>query len=344
MEKGKDSLWIHAASVGEFNTLKPLLKRLYPYYHIVLTYFSFRARSYLENQRGYFHELHRLPFDLPPFVKGFEDRIKPKAILIMERELWPSLLLFTKAPKIWLNAYSKGGFWERWLAKSFSLIITKEEAFAERFRSYGCKRVVACGNLKFALEEPKRVSLNCKKSKLLIAGSTHQGEELLIKKVYERLKEELPHLKLVLAPRHIKRCSEVVEIFKGYKVSLRSKEEKNWEVLVVDTLGELFSLYEYGDIAFVGGTFVKAGGHNLLEPAYFGKPVVFGPYTQKVEDLKDFLEKKGLGFQVRDEEDLYRVLYKLLTEEKKEKGFNLKDYGDKVLNCYFYYLGELLPL
>ncbi|MFN3599383.1 MAG: 3-deoxy-D-manno-octulosonic acid transferase [Aquificaceae bacterium] len=342
MEKEKDSLWVHTASVGEFNTLKPLLKRLYPYYHIVLTYFSLRAKGYLESQKGYFHELHKLPPDLPPFVKSFENKIKPRAILVMERELWPSLLLFTRAPKIWLNAYVKGGFLERWLAKSFSLIITKEEAFVERFRSYGCKRVVACGNLKFALEEPKRISLNYKKSKLIVAGSTHQGEEVLIKRVYEKLKKDFTNLRLIIAPRHVKRCHEVAEIFKDYKASLRSKEEESWEVLVVDTLGELFSLYEYADVALVGGTFARVGGHNLLEPAYFGKPVVFGPYTQKVEDLKDFLQKKGLGFQVKDEEELYKVFYKLLTEETEDRNFNLKYYGENILNCYLSHLMEMV--
>lgn len=330
--------------MGEFNTAKPLLKRLYERYHIVLTYFSFRAKDYLRVQqgKGYFHELYRLPLDLPPLVRSFEKRIRPKAILIMERELWPSLLLFTKAPKVWLNAYSKGGFFERWLSKSFSLIIAKEESFAERFRSYGCKNVLSCGNLKFLLEDPPAVLINLKPAKLIVAGSTHRGEELLVKKVYERLKETFPDLKLIVAPRHISRYPQVMETFKEYQAVLRSRGKEDWDVLVVDTLGELFSLYAYGDIALVGGTFVPVGGHNLLEPAYFGKPVVYGPYTHKVEDLKDLLQRIGLGFEAKGEDDLYEILYRLLSEEASKRVFNLREYAENIFACYLSTIEELL--
>lgn len=344
MEREKDSLWIHTASVGEFNTIKPILKRLYPKYRIVLTYFSYRAKEYLRAQKGkgYFHELYRLPIDLPPFVKAFENRIKPKAIFIMERELWPSLLSFTKAPKVWLNAYSKGGFLERWLSKKFSLIITKGEESASRFSLYGCKRVISCGNLKLVLEEPPYVELKVYSSRLIVAGSTHKGEEVLIKRVFDRLREKFKDLKLIIAPRHISRSKEVAEIFLDYKVSFRSRELPHWDVLVVDTLGELFSLYAYGEVAFVGGTFVSVGGHNLLEPVYFGKPVLYGPHTQKVKDLKEFLERMGLGFEVKDEEGLYLKLYKILTEGYPKGSFDLKSYAKDILNCYLTTLEDLI--
>ncbi len=344
MEKGKDSLWVHVASVGEFNTIRPILKRLFPRYQIILTYFSYRAKEYLNLQRdkGYFHELHRLPIDLPPFMKVFENRIKPKAILIMERELWPSLLSFTKAPKIWLNAYSKGGFWEKWLSKKFSLIVTKDKISADRFLSYGCKKVIFCGNLKFVLEDPPRVELKVEASKLIVAGSTHEGEEILIKKAFDKLRENFKDLKLLIAPRHISRSREVAKIFEGYRVSFRSNELPEWDVLVVDKLGELFSLYAYGTVAFVGGTLIPIGGHNLLEPAYFGKPVLYGPYTHKVRDLKEFLEEKGLGFEVKDEKDLYAKLYAILSGEIKGIPFDFKGYAKDLLECYLSAIDEAL--
>ncbi len=344
MERGKGRLWFHTASVGEFNTAKPLLKRLYMDYHITLTYFSPRAKKYLQSQegKGYFHELYRLPLDFPPFVKSFEKSIKPSAILIMERELWPFLLLSTTAPKVWLNAYAKGGLLEKLLSKRFSLILVREERDAGKFRSYGISDVFACGNLKFVLEEPPPVELRSETSKLLVAGSTHPGEEEVIKRVYERLLKELKEVKLLIAPRHISRAMEVLRLFQDLGASLRSKEEEGWNVLVLDTLGELFSLYRYAKVSFVGGTLVPVGGHNLLEPAYFGKPVLYGPYTHKVGELMAFLEEMGLGFCVRNEEELYKTILKLLTEEHTEKHNALKEHAHRVLECYLFHINSFL--
>ena len=344
MERGTGRLWFHTASVGEFNTATPLLKRLYKDHHITLTYFSPRAKRYLQSQedKGYFHELYRLPLDFPPFVKSFEERIRPSAILIMERELWPFLLLSTKAPKVWLNAYTKGGLLERLLSKRFSLILAREERDAEKFRSYGISEVFACGNLKFVLEEPPPVEIKLETSKLLVAGSTHPGEEEVIKRVYERLVKELKEVKLLIAPRHISRATEVLRLFQNLGASLRSKEEEGWNVLVLDTLGELFSLYRYAKVSFVGGTLVPVGGHNLLEPAYFGKPVLYGPYTHKVGELRAFLEKIGLGFCVRDEEELYKTALELLGEEDTKKHTTLKEHAQKVLECYMFHLNSFL--
>ncbi len=344
MERGKGRLWFHTASVGEFNTARPLLKRLYRDYHITLTYFSPRAKRYLQTQidKGYFHELYRLPPDLPFVVRRFENKIKADAILIMERELWPFLLLSTKVPKVWLNTYAKGGLLERLLSNRFSLILAREEKDAEKFRSYGLSQVFVCGNLKFVLEEPPSVELKLRSSRLFVAGSTHPGEEEVIKRVYERLIKELKEVKLLIAPRHISRATEVLRLFQDLGACLRSKEEEGWNVLVLDTLGELFSLYRYAKVSFVGGTLVPVGGHNLLEPAYFGKPVLYGPYTHKVGELRAFLEKIGLGFCVRDEKELYKTVLRLFTKEDTEKHTTLKEHGEKVLECYLFHLNAFL--
>ncbi|MCX8077015.1 MAG: 3-deoxy-D-manno-octulosonic acid transferase [Aquificaceae bacterium] len=343
-EKGR--LWFHVASVGEFNTAKPLLKRLYPTYHITLTYFSFRAKEYLSSQRGkgYFHQLYRVPPDLPPWVLSFEKRVNPDLILVMERELWPSLLLFTKKPKIWINAYAKGGLFERLLSKRLSLIIAREDTDAEAFRAYGCGEVHACGNLKFVLERPPTVELDIQNELIIVAGSTHEGEEELLRDVFDRVKREFKNLKLIVAPRHLSRVKEVATLFEGFKVSFRKGGDSDWDVLIVDTLGELFSLYAFGKATVVGGTFVPVGGHNLLEPAYFGKPVLYGPYTHKVEDLRRFLEQKGLGFCVKDKEELYQSLRGILTKDESQEVFSLKAYSQKVLDCYLSHLRKWLEV
>jgi 3-deoxy-D-manno-octulosonic-acid transferase len=342
VESAKGSLWFHVASVGEFNTAKPILKWLQKRYKIVLTYFSPRAKEYISKQEGYYHSLERLPLDLPTTIRSFERRIEPLAIMVMERELWPSLLLFTRSPKVWLNAYSRGGLRERLLSKRFELILTKGQKDRERLLSYGCRHVAVCGNLKFVLEEPPPTGLRLSPSKVILAGSTHPGEEELLRWVFTRLREEFKDLRLIVAPRHTARAMEVFQIFEGFRRSLRSKEEEDWDILVVDTLGELFSIYRHATVAFVGGTFVPVGGHNILEPAYFGKPVVYGPYTQKVEDMREFLEDANLGFQVKDGEELYRTLKALLKEKKSCISHNLKEYSERIMSCYLAHLEGFL--
>jgi len=341
VESEKGRLWVHTASVGEFNTLKPLLGELKKDFYIVLTYFSFRAKAYLVSQKAYYDELYRLPIDTPFHVRSFERKVKPKAILIMERELWPFLLTFTRAPKVWINAYAKGGLLERLLSKSFDLIMARTQEDAERFKSYGSAKVVVCGNLKLSLQEPPPLELKVPESLLIVAGSTHPGEEELLLYAYRELRKEFKDLRLIVAPRHISRSQEVLRLFGEFKSILRTSQKEDWEVMVLDTLGELFSVYRYASVAFVGGTFVKVGGHNLLEPAYFSKPVLYGPYTQKVKDLKDFVESVGLGFEVGSSKELTDRLRELLKNPPKAT-IDIKGYASKVRACYLENLKEFL--
>ncbi len=339
--KGKPILWFHCASVGEFNTARPIIRAFRKDYSILLTYFSPRAEDYLRRQENYYDLLHPLPLDLPPLVKSFERTVNPKALIILERELWYSLIKFTKTKKALINAYSKGGFMERCLSKELDLIITRTKEDAHRFASYGAKRVVPCANLKFVLDAQEREVHPKTQGRFIVAGSTHRGEEELLLEVFLRLKGQFKDLRLVLAPRHMDRIGELEHLLIGLNYSLRSQEKPDWDILLVDTLGELFYLYKLGEVCFVGGTFAKVGGHNLLEPAYWGKPVVFGPYTHKVRDMEEFLLRSGAGFKVKDIEELYAVLKGLLT-----KGFDapldLRAYSDSVKDCYLRVLKEFL--
>ncbi len=327
--------------MGEFNTAKPIIHSFKKDYFILLTYFSPRAEDYLTKQRDYYDLLHPLSLDLPPLVRRFERIANPKALIILERELWFFLIKFTKTKKALINAYAKGGLMERLLSKEFDLIIARTEEDAIRFKSYGAKRAVSCGNLKFALDVGNRELSVKTQGRFIVAGSTHRGEEELLLRVFLRLKKDLKDLKLILAPRHMNRIRQVKQLLQGLNYSLRSQEKEDWDILLVDTLGELFYLYRLGEVCFVGGTFVKLGGHNLLEPAYWGKPVIFGPYTHKVRDMEEFLSSKGAGFRVRNEEELYTVLKKLLRE-RVDTPLDLKTYSESVKDCYIRMLKEFL--
>ncbi len=330
------SVWVHCASVGEFNTLKPLIRELKRRFPVVLTYFSPRARSYLESRSELYDLLFPLPLDLPPLIRRFENAVRPRALLVMEREFWFSLIRFTRCRKILLNAYATGSFMERLLVREYSLILARTERDREIFLREGAGRVVVCGNLKLVQDgEPGRVELNLNPGeKLLVAGSTHEGEERIVLDVFRRLREN-HRVRLVIAPRHMDRVDRVRELVdaEGFRYTLRSVMGSGWDVLIVDTLGELRSFYCAGDVAFVGGTFVPVGGHNLLEPAFCGRPVIFGPHTRKVRDLEELLVRTGTGFRAEDPDEFFRIAERLLSG-----GFaptaDLREISRKVRECY----------
>jgi len=331
----RDPLWFHCASVGEFNTALPLIRELKKDHGVVLTYFSPRAKEYLEGKGEFYDLLFPLPLDLPLLIRRFEEIVRPKALLVVERELWPCLLRSTKVRKILLSAYSKGGLMEKLLIKEFDLIIAKSEEDGRRFLEEGARKVVVCGNLKVVQEidavSPPELPEG---GGVMVAGSTREGEEVVILRAFLELRKEFP-LRLVIAPRHLRRVGEVLKtaLGMGLKAKRRSEGGEDWEVLILDTLGELKGFYSKADVAFVGGTIAKVGGHNLLEPAFFGKPVLFGPHTWKVRDLEEILREKGYGFRVRDEEDIVRTVRRLLSEgfEPKE---SFEDFSREVKRCY----------
>ncbi len=332
------TLWIHCASVGEFNTVKPVLRELIKEFSIVLTYFSPRAKKYIEAVEGFYNWSLPLPLDIPFLIRRFENIFNPKALVIVERELWFSLIRFTRCKKILINAYAKGNFIERLLIPKYSLILARTEKDKEVFLKEGAKKVKVCGNLKLVQEEFPRLGkrkINVQ-GKILVAGSTHKGEEEKILRIFKVLRKEIP-LKLVIAPRHISRAEEVLNISRkmGFRSALRTSYQQDWEVLVLDTLGELKDFYHLADVTFVGGTLIPLGGHNLLEPAFFGKPVIFGTYTSKVKDIEELLIKKGYGFKIRSEEEFTKVaLYLLKKGFKPSEDFT--ELAHRVKECYLW--------
>ncbi|GAB6065888.1 3-deoxy-D-manno-octulosonic acid transferase [Aquifex pyrophilus] len=336
--KGAD-VWFHVASIGEFNTARPLLKELKKHYRILLTFFSPRAKDYLLSQKEFYDELFPLPLDFPLLVRKFEEYVKPKVIIMTERELWPSLITFTKAPKVLINAYARGSLLERFLIKKFSLIITRTERDKEIFENYGAKKVVSCGNLKFICNG-RGVNLSFG-GKVIVAGSTHEGEEEIILSAFRKVKRSVRESLLIIAPRHVERSGELLKKAKalGFKASLFS-EKKDGDVIVVDRFGILRSLYSSGDVAIVGGTFVKVGGHNLMEPACFGVPVLYGRYTSKVADLRKYLEENELGYPVRDEEELAERIVEILKNGRRINP-RIKEESERIKKCY---LEEILKV
>ncbi len=335
-------IWIHTLSVGEVNASLSLLKALkeeFPAYFLVFTVATSSGYDLAcQKARGLADLIWPGPLDLPLLASKYISHFHPEAFILVETDLWPGILWELKksrVPILWANAALSSRACNRLqkikplselLLGPFDFIAAATKGDAERLQKLlPSKEISYFGNLKFEIPPPsekevKRLSQEISpflKRPLLVCGSTHPGEEEMILKAFKDKK-----VGLLLCPRDPSRALELLELAKkmGLKASLRSKPH-TCEVMVVDTLGELRSLYGLGDVAFVGGTLVPVGGHNLLEPLQHGLPVLFGSYLESVSDLAEIILKAGVGFQVKDPFSLFKAFSQAL-KIKKEKSFS----------------------
>lgn len=301
---------IHAASVGEVIAATPLIKALqaqYPHLAITVTTVTPTGSSQVEAIFGkrIFHAY--LPYDLPDAVNRFFDFVQPKLLVVIETELWPNLIRQASQrniPFIIANARLSPRSAKRygWIKSSLrkmlgeiSLIMAQDKVSAERYLTLGVKptQLVNTGNLKFDLEvtpdlrqkiEQARTTLNIGNRPVWIAASTHEGEEKLVLEAHQQLLASYPKLLLMLVPRHPERFDLVEMQVKKSRLHYQKRTENqplanNTQVLLCDTMGEMMILYGLAKIAFVGGSLVKHGGHNPLEPIAFELPVISGVHT-----------------------------------------------------------------
>jgi 3-deoxy-D-manno-octulosonic-acid transferase len=269
-----------------------------------------------------------LPFDAPPPIARVLDRLRPELFVFTETELWPNLLAALGARGIPValvsGRVSPRAFrryrWARGLLaeafRSVSLFGMQSEAEAERLLALGApaERIAVTGSLKLDAEPPLPSFGVPPGVPLWVAGSTHSGEERACLEAFGNVRRQFPELRLLLAPRHLERLPEVERTLAraGLRWARRTAIGSTWTgdppVLLLDTLGELAGSYRLGTVAFVGGTLVPVGGHNLIEPARAGLPVLFGPHVEKVEAAARALEASGGGRRVASAADLSEAL------------------------------------
>jgi 3-deoxy-D-manno-octulosonic-acid transferase len=362
----KKPIWVHAASVGEVFCSIPLLKRIkkeFPKCEIILTTMT---RTGNQTARTYIPEADAVlfcPIDHPVTLQRAIERIQPRVLLIAETELWPNLLRSCGKrgiPIVVFNGriseksfrgYLFFKFFFKECLKYVSLFLMQTEEDRNRIIEIGAAsdktRVV--GNLKFdqtissptqkAVSEIVRVPGLEGKEIILIAGSTHPGEEEILLSLFKELRRSDPRLVLLLAPRHLERLEEVEKAIKKESLSWirrtsfpggqdQSGEEPKEppEVILLDTMGELMSLYSLGTVIFVGGSLVPVGGHNPLEPLFFKKCVLFGPYMFHFSEISRSLIQAGGAIQVKGREDLFFHLKRLLADEGARKEVGEKGY------------------
>ena len=330
-------IWVHAVSVGEVMAAHPLireLKKKYPGRKLILSTVTvtgnYTARQRVPEADAVFF----FPFDYPWIVRRVIHRINPAIVLIAETELWPNFfreLNRMGIPSAVINGRISPRSYRNYLKfrKFFSAVFSNVTLFcmqsasdAERVREIGAPedRVTVTGNLKFDQKMPPAVSNPVTLpagSRVITAGSTHRGEETVLLDVFRRLRKKFPELILIIAPRHPERFDEVAGIVNraGYECQRRTRLSRDIkDVLLLDTIGELRSFYGICDIAFVGGSLVKVGGHNLLEPAMMKKPVIFSRYMFNFKEISEALISAGGGILVKDKEEFYLQCEKLLSD------------------------------
>lgn len=338
------TVWIHAVSVGEVQAAVPLVRALRSGdrdLRIVVTTTTPTGQQRVRQALGN-SVLHRYaPYDLPASVRRFLARVHPQLVIIMETELWPNILhqcSRQRIPVLLANArlsersaasYRRVARTARQMLASVSGIAAQTRQDAARLVSLGARpdRVRVTGNTKFdvrlpaSLAEEAQVLRRCfgVDRGVWIAASTHDGEEQQVLQAFETVRQALPDSLLVLVPRHPDRAASVAALAKKYgHVTLTRSESPatcvDASVFIGDTLGELPLFYAASDVAFVGGSLVPEGGHNMLEPAALGIPVLFGPYVHDVVEISERLTQAGAGRKVENKDELAAAVVEYMQD------------------------------
>jgi len=338
-------IWVHAVSVGEAMAVRGLIEQLriiYPNKKLVISTVTSTGNKIAKSMIKDGDLLIYLPLDISFIVRRVINRINPAALIIVETEIWPNLIssLYKKnIPVVVVNArisdasfrgYSAIKFIIQNILRKVSLFCSQTESDAQRLISLGVarERIRITGNMKFDQTPQVRVGdyrarLGLRADeKLFVAGSTHPGEEALVLNTYKELLLEFPGIRLLLAPRHPERAKEVADLVARLGLAAARTSELTSQqslfpekpVFILDTVGELVSCYASCDIVFVGGSLIKRGGQNILEPASVGKPVIFGMYMYNFRDIvRMFLEKEA-AIMVHNQQELNSALVSLLKD------------------------------
>jgi len=353
-------IWIHAVSVGEVLAIRRLLdelRKIYPDKKFVISTVTATGNKIAQGIAKGSDFLTYLPLDFSFIISAVLDRINPSIFIIAETEIWPNLITHLyrrKIPVITVNGRISDNSFKGYLSirvfikpilNKVSLFCVQSSSDQERLKALGVPeaKVSVTGNMKFDntdYTDSKKDYTDYKKKlylelqdKLLVAASTHPQEEEIILGAYKKLLSEFGQIKLLIAPRHPERSNAIAKIvsrfgFQPVFVSSLPTESIPRGVFILDSLGQLLPFYSIADIVFVGGSLVKKGGHNILEPAFQGKPILFGPYMFNFRDIVDLFLTNKAAILVNNQEELAINIADLLNNPPKaialgKRAFNL---------------------
>ena len=346
------SIWIHAVSVGEVQASIPLVNELrqhYPYKEIIITTVTPTGSKQVKNIFKDAVRTSYIPFETNFAIKNFFNSIKPSVALIMETEIWPNLykecgsrgipliLVSARISEKSLINYKRFLPLFRDTLSHGILIAAQSQIDADRFLALGASkdRTWIMGNIKFDFKLPEEILTKAKiyRSKIFprrhiwIAASTHEHEEEIILEAHKNISKKIENLLLILVPRHPERFAKITQILKenNWIYSKKSDDQdipESCQVLLIDTIGELLFFYACSDVAFVGGSLLPVGGHNLLEPAAIGLPIITGAHTFNQKEMTDRLIQVDALRIVHNANSLSSdvIFFLTNTEESKNAG------------------------
>lgn len=330
-------IMLHGVSVGEVIALENLAKQIktsFPDYKLALTTGTKTGQEIAQKKfAGIADYITYFPFDIPHCSDKFLKKLRPQAVLIAETELWPNFAYSCRKkniPLIVINGrisdstfktYKLAKIFFKQVFKNFTAFLMQSREDADKVLQLGAdsEKVEVMGNLKFDIQKREAdINLGQEGFRVIIAGSTHKGEDEIILTAFTNLKKEFPDIKLLIAPRHLQRTSNVEALVKstGLSYGLRSSNAnfKEKEIIILDTLGELGKMYSICSFAFIGGSFNKTGGHNPLEAAVFNKPALSGPSIHNFKDIYEILSRTDAGKVVNTGKELEFSMKKLLSD------------------------------
>ena len=340
----KKSLWIHASSVGEVRLAKTLINSLQEHGEIrPIVLSTFTPAGFTLAMEENLPHVFRLPFDFPLWLNPVFNQIMPSQLILIEAELWPSLLRICKKkniPVLQVNGrlseksferYKKFNSFFLWVTEAITLFSMRSQKDAKRLLALGVseEKVRITDNIKFDIiptgSDTHGSLVFNPNSFLIVFGSTRPGDEGPAMEAFLKLKKDFPNLLGVIAPRHLQRCREVEDLIQEFNVNYTLYSEAQQEewvnnpcpIILLDKIGILNSFYAKAKLAYVGGGFnPRFGGQNILEPAAFATPVLFGKHMNNFEEEARLLVESGGGIQLQKEEELYSILKKFIMKPK----------------------------
>ena len=345
-------IWFHAVSLGEVISSETIIRRLLNETNLVLT--TSTPTGYREAKKIYGDDVKIVyaPWDFIFFVKGFIKNFNPIALILFETEVWPSMIYLSekrKIPVILSNArlskssykkYLSLSFFTKYIFKKLSLVLAQSNRHVENFKNIGIQesKIKQVGSVKFDTNKIKTTESNLKEyaGNLILATSTHVGEDEIIIDAFCKLRIEFPDLKLIIVPRHPERSDSVLKILKNRNInskisSIIPNEMNSSSAVVINATGLLSSLYKLANVAFIGGSLLnKYGGHNIIEPASNKCAFIVGPYMRNFKDILGLFKDQDACMEINNSDELFNAYKELLNNN--ELRINMIDNASMVVS------------
>lgn len=336
------ALWIHAASIGEALIAENLVNYMQEntgFHRFLITTNTYYAGELLEKKLGNPVRVQSLPLDFIYSIQRFLKNVRPQALLIIETEIWPNLIWLTKKEKVpvmiingrisdsTVKLYKRLAFFLKHVFTDIDCVLAQSEEHKNRYISIGMDpgKVINTGNIKYYRRSAKTSGDIPRKEKIITYGSVREKELDTVFDTVKRLKERFPDFTIFVAPREL-HLTETIEnelssSFRCIRYSVKKTPSggANTDVVVVDTVGDLLDIYKESRVAFVGGSLAPYGGQNILEPLFFGTPVLFGPFMENFRDIAKKVADSGAGIVVKDGDGLVKNIVMILEDQALAK-------------------------